>query len=156
LRDRESCGYLFHIIEMETLSEDVIWGVVEGNGVTFAAGTCDAAGKGQEVRHSVEVAADVLRRKATAGVQDQERGMPGHHGLVSHGIVAEAGQGVKPAYGRRVVPNREDTVLRVGVEALQPNVDRHSQEFKQVIDFGAAVEDTARGDAEAPGAAGFE
>ncbi len=57
---------------------------------------------------------------------------------------------MQPSDRRGVVTDREDAILFVGIQALQPDDDRHPEEFEQVIDFGTTVKDALLWNAKSP------
>ena len=63
--------------------------------------------------------------------------------LVSRPLGAEAGSAVKPSDGRSAVSESQDTdvIVRLAVEALQPNVDNHPEELEEVVDLVVAIQD---------------
>ena len=65
-------------------------------------------------------------------------------------IGIQARRVVDPSDGRGTVARRQYAILVVCFEALEPNIDRHSYEFEEVVDQSAAAEDAFLGDPDLP------
>ena len=125
-----------------------------GDRVFLSSRSSDGSGEGKEIGHEVPFSLNVLGGETGVGRQDDVGAVTGCFQVspVGRPLGAKVGGAVEPADGRSAVTERQDTdlVVRLAVEALKPDVDDHSNEFKKVVDFAVSVQDAEVGDRESP------
>lgn len=139
---------------METVSEDVVRGIVRSNRVRFPPAVPDVR---QQVRDDVVDSPYVLRCQAAVGLQDNvcQVARCSQMGRVGLAVPPQGCRLVQPSDGRRVVAQGQNTreFLALGVvtaPAFEPYVHDHTQEFQQVVDSGVSVDNARFWDSRSP------